>query len=312
MDSNSIPDPGNRAVRDDRLLAPTRWVSAAVVPVLAAAFVILYVFPDHTMRVWSWMVCPHMSAFVLGGGYASGAYFFARSSRAREWHRVGVGFVATTVFSSMLLAATILHWEVFTHDHVSFWAWLLLYVATPVLLPVLWANNRRTDPVTPGPGDVTVPRPLRIAAGVGGGLQLALAAAMVLWPTAVAARWPWVIDVATLRVLAAFVAFPAVTWLWMLFEHRWSSFRITQQTAVIGLGFILWGALRSPDEFRSDAWFMLYVAAVTVAVVLNAAMYVAMERRARRSAPSLPPPPVPGPVPPTGASDVARVLEPVG
>ncbi len=266
---------------DDRLLATTRWVARAVVPVLGAAFVILYLLPDHTMTLWSWMVCPHMSAFVLGGGYLSGAYFFTRTSQAREWHRVGVGFVATTVFSAVLLAVTVLHWDVFAHDHVSFWAWLLLYGSTPLLLPVLWANNRRTDPRLMAAGDVRVPRPVRVAVGLGGAAQLALAAAIVLAPEAMADVWPWVVDVPTLRAMAAFVAFPAVTWLWFLVEDRWSCFRITQQTATLGLALILVGALRSPAEFRGEGWFVAYVGSVTVAVALNVALYVVMERRAR-------------------------------
>ena len=54
------------------------------------------------MQLWAWMVCPEMSAYVIGGGYLAGAYFFARTSGGREWHRVGVGFLATTVFASML------------------------------------------------------------------------------------------------------------------------------------------------------------------------------------------------------------------
>lgn len=283
MRPTSAPNSEPPTTADDRLLAPTRWVSRAVVPVLGAAFVILYLLPDHTMTLWSWMVCPHMSAFVLGGGYLSGAYFFTRSSTAREWHRVGVGFVATTVFSTMLLAVTVLHWDVFTHDHVSFWAWLLLYGATPVLLPVLWMNNRRTDPRRLAAGDVRVPPRVRIVVGVGGGAQLALAGAILLRPEAMADVWPWVVDVPTLRAMSAFVAFPAVTWLLFLVEDRWSCFRITQQTATLGLALLLVGALRAHAEFRSGGWLLAYVASVTVALALNVGLYVAMERRARRT-----------------------------
>ncbi len=270
--------------RDDRLLAPTRWVSTGIVPVLGAAFVILYLFADRTMQLWAWMVCPEVSAYVIGGGYLAGAYFFTRTSRAREWHRVGVGFVATTVFASLLLLVTVLEWEVFNHDHVSFRAWLLLYVVTPVLLPVLWRNNRRTDPgrSAPAPGDVRVPHPVRLLVGLGGALQLALAAVIVVSPETVVDAWPWSVDVATLRVMGAFVAFPAVTWLCFLFDDRWSSFRITQHTATIGLVLVMLGAVRSRGEFRDDGRFWTYLAVVGVAVALNVVLYVAMERRARR------------------------------
>src|SRR5919202_2423008 len=218
-------------MKDDRLLAPTRWVAMAVIPVLAAAFVILYFFPTRTRQLWAWTIHPSMSALIMGAGYLAGAYFFTRVSRAREWHRVGVGFVATTLFSTLLMITTVLHWDRFNHDHVSFWAWLLLYASTPVLLPILWAKNRRTDPGAPSATDATVPLPLRITVGLGGGLQLAFAAVMFLRPDVAAKAWAWPLGPATSRSISAFVAFPAVTWFCFLFDSRWSSFRITEQTA---------------------------------------------------------------------------------
>jgi hypothetical protein len=55
--STGIADWYRRAVggaateRDDRLLAPTLWTAVLIVPVLVAAFVILYLFPAHTHRL---------------------------------------------------------------------------------------------------------------------------------------------------------------------------------------------------------------------------------------------------------------------
>jgi hypothetical protein len=270
-------------LRDDRVLRSTRWVSVAVIPVLTAAFVILYLFPGSTMRLWGWMVCPHMPALVLGGGYLAGAYFFTRAWRSRACHEIGVGFIATTVFSAVLLLVTALHWDVFNHDHVSFWAWMALYVTTPVLLPILIVKNRRTDPVTPAPGDVQVPRRLRLIAGAGGALQLGFASWVLVAPDAAARVWPWVTDAATLRSISAFIAFPAVTWFCFLCDGRWSSFRITQQTATLGLALLGLGALRSRVEFRTEGHFLLYVALVGTALVLNLALVVIMERRRRRA-----------------------------
>ncbi len=277
-----LPLAADRApeVHDDRLLAPTRWVSAAVIPVLTAAFVILYLFPGSSMRLWGWMVCPEMSAVLMGGGYLAGAYLFTRVVREREWHRVGVGFLATTVFASLLMITTVIHWPRFNHDHVSFWAWLVLYASTPLLLPVLWARNQRTDPRTAARPDAVIPRRLRLAVGVGGALQLGVAAVMFLRPDVAASWWPWELEPATSRSLAAFVAFPAVTWVCFLFDDRWSSFRITQQTATIGLALIGLGAVQVLEDFRSGAWLALYLASVGVAVALNVALHVSMDRRA--------------------------------
>ncbi len=270
-------------MKNDRLLAPTKWVAMGVIPVLAAAFVILFFFPERTMQLWSWMVCPSMSALIMGAGYLAGAYFFTRVARAREWHRVGVGFLATTVFSTLLMITTIVHWDGFNHDHVSFWAWLLLYATTPVLLPILWIKNRRTDPGAPWVVDTTIPRGLRIAVGVGGLLQLAFAAVMFVAPDVATEAWAWPLEPATSRSISAFVAFPAVTWFCFLFDSRWSSFRITEQTATLGLMLIGIGAVRARAEFRTDTWFLLYMVGLVVALILNIALHRAMDRRARQT-----------------------------
>jgi hypothetical protein len=271
--------------RDDRLLAPTRWTAAAVIPVLVAAFVILYLFPGNTTRLWGWTIRPEMSAQVMGAGYLSGAYFFGRAARTSDWHRVGPGFLATTVFAGLLLVTTVLHWDRFNHDHVSFWAWLALYGTTPFLLPWLWARNRRTDPGTPSPDDVRVPGPLRVAVGVGGAAQLAVAAVMFGWPHLAARAWPWALDAATSRSLSAFVAFPAIAWLWFLVDDRWSSFRITEQTATIGLALIALGALRRRGELRAAGWNAeLFAVALALALALNVALMVALDRRSRPGA----------------------------
>ncbi len=269
--------------RDDRVLAPTRWVSAAVVPVLVAAFVILYAFPSRTDRLWGWTVRPEMSALIMGAGYVSGAYFFVRAATVREWHRVGVGFVATTVFASMLMVTTLLHWDRFNHDHVSFWAWIALYFSTPFLLPWLWATNRRTDPGgPPTSGDVSVPRPLRWVIGAVGAAVLAFAAVMFVQPDHVVDAWPWPLTTATARSVSAFLAFPAVTWLWFLFDERWSSFRVTQQTAGLGMFLIGVGAIRARGEFASGATVAVYVGALVAGLLFVVALQVVMDRRARR------------------------------
>jgi hypothetical protein len=271
--------------RDDRVLAPTRWVSAAIVPVLVAAFVILYLFPARTRQLWAWTIHPRMSAMIMGAGYVSGAYLFVRAATVKQWHRVGVGFVATTVFTSILMVTTLLHWDRFNHDHVSFWAWLLLYFTTPFLLPWLWATNRRTDPGVIAAGDLAVPRPLRLLMGTVGALILAFVTVMFVWPAAVIDVWPWQLTPTTARSVSAFLAFPAVTWLWFLFDERWSSFRITQQTAGLGMFLIALAALRAGDEFTSGAAQAFYVGALAAALAFVVLLHVVLDRQAARHAP---------------------------
>ena len=241
-------------VRDDTVLKTTRAVSAVIVPILIAAFVILFLFPGQTRTLWGWEIRSRMSCMFMGGGYLAGALFFARAARAREWHRLGPGILATTLFATLLGVATFLHWPEFNHDHVSFWAWTALYVATPLLLPFLYVRNRVYDPGTPGPEDVPVPAWIRTSMTLLGGGQLLFALTLYARPSLFLEHWPWPLTTLSARSLAGFAAFPAATYLAFAFERRWSALRWPFETAIAGLVLVGLGAARSTGGFRSGAW----------------------------------------------------------
>ena len=97
----SFKQAGRRSVveRDDRVLRTTRVLSMVIVPFLLVAFVVLFVFADHTKRLFAWPIKPQMSAMVLGSVYLGGAYFFVRAATVTQWHRVksGDAFLAVDV-----------------------------------------------------------------------------------------------------------------------------------------------------------------------------------------------------------------------
>jgi len=282
------PGPPPEVQRDDRVLAVTRAVSVAIVPILTAAFVILFFFPGQTRALWGWTIKSRMSAMFIGGGYLAGALFFARAARATEWHRLGPGFVATTVFATLLGVATFAEWDQFNHGHISFWAWVALYVATPLLLPWLYLNNRSHDPRTLQPGDVTVPRGIRTALGALGGAQLAFAVALFVRPSLFQARWPWPLTPLTARTVAGFAAFPAVAYLAFAFESRWSALRWPFETAIVGVAFIALAAVRSSGDFRPGAVAWAWRAGLVVAEVFLVGVWLAMRRREERARAPLP------------------------
>jgi hypothetical protein len=265
-----------RAALDDRVLPTTKVVSAGIVPVLTAAFVILYLFPSRTDRLWAWTIPSHMTAMLMGGGYLAGALFFARAARSRRWHRLGPGFLATTLFTTMLLAATVLHWDEFDHGHVSFWAWLALYVVTPPLLPLLWVRNRRHDPGTAEPGDRLVPAALaRVVAGVGAA-QIAFALVLFARPSLFLSRWPWPVSPLSARVVAAFAVFPAVVYLSFARERRWSALRWAFETAIAGVALIGVAAVQARGEFRHGGRTMAWRVGLPLALVALGAVWWAM------------------------------------
>jgi hypothetical protein len=271
--------------RDDRVLAPTRWTAIGIVPVLTAAFVILFFFPGNTKDLWAWTIKPTMTPMLMGGGYLAGAWFFIRVARSRQGHRALPGLVGTTVFTTLLLLSTILHWDKFNHGHVSFWTWLALYVATPLLLPLLWFNNRRTDPGSPGAGDALMPDPLRAVVGTLGTVQLVFALVMFVDPSLAVRHWPWMLTPLTARTIAAFMSFPAVSAALALTDRRWSSFELPVQASTIGIALILVATVRASDQFKGSATGYAAVLVVTVAALV--ALQVAMHRRARATIVSL-------------------------
>jgi hypothetical protein len=271
---------------DDRVLPVTRGVAVAIVPILTAAFVILYLFPSRTQQLWAWTIQSQMTAMFLGGGYLAGAYYFVRVARERRWHRIGVGIPAITLFATLLGVTTFVDWDGFNHGHVSFWAWTALYVATPFLLPWLWFRNRSMDPGTPEAGEGLVPPPVRVVMVVAGALQLAMAVALFVRPSLFFDVWPWPLTPLTAHALSGFVAFPAVVYLSFLWDRRPSSFRVPIEMVIIGLVLIGIAAARASGEFEGGAfivwgWRVGLVVALALLVALR--LLVLNRPRARSS-----------------------------
>ena len=146
-------------VRDDRMLPATRWAALIVFFILVPAAAILWVAPDRTGDLWAWMIQPELTPIFLGSGYGAGAYFFWRTYRAERWHPSSPGVLGASVFAGLMLIATGIHWDRFNHGDapalaaVAFYAWTIVYIASPFAVFAIWWRNRATDPREPAAGD---------------------------------------------------------------------------------------------------------------------------------------------------------------
>ena len=195
-------------------------------PFLLVAFPLLYLFPNDTGNLWAWEIRPSMTALIMGAGYIAGAYFFVRVARATRWHRVHLGFLPITAFTTFLGIATFIYWDRFDHDHVAFWIWTGLYVTTPFLVPLAWLRNRSTDPGTlEGPTTATC----QIASDRSS-RPPGCCSSRSPWPSSprrrrwsTSGRGSWTpLGAAT---LGAWFALPAVTAFMMGVDGRWSAIR---------------------------------------------------------------------------------------
>lgn len=245
--------------RDDRVLAYTRGLSLFIVPFLVVAFVILYLFPGHTARLWSWTIPVTMTSMVLASAYIGGAYFFVRVACSHAWHEVATGFLAVTTFATLLGVATLLHWDKFAHSHLAFWLWAGLYFTAPFLVIGAWLANRRyAAPVAAG--DVLLRPVERAVTGAVGVLALVTGAVMFVAPDTMIGLWPWALTPLTCRVMGATLCLGgAGAGVWV--DPRWSAVRLMVQVEALMLALMLLAAVRAHAELvtgRALAWPLLF------------------------------------------------------
>jgi hypothetical protein len=258
-------------VRDDRVLPTTRALSVVLVPILVAAFVILYGFPGDTGRLFAWTISPRLTPMVLGSAYLGGAWFFVRVTRERRWAAVGAGFLAVCLFATLLGIATVLHWDRFNHGHVAFWLWATLYfVAPPLVLAAWFANSRVAAPARPD--ERRIGPVARAVIAIGGGLALVQGLVLFAFPSVMIPLWPWQLTPLTCRVVGAIFCLGSAG-LVVVRDPRWERLRLLVEVAIVMLTLMLVGGLRARGDLHADrllTWLLVvgFVAALIGAVHL--------------------------------------------
>jgi hypothetical protein len=270
-------------LNNDRADFATRVVAGVVVPILVVAFLILTFTPEQTGQRFAWAISPSMTAAFMGAGYLGGAYVFLRVALGDPWVQVKHGFPPVAAFTTIMLVATVLHWQRFDLGHFPFQLWLLLYVVTPVLIPYLWWRNRSKDTGLVLPGEVLVPAVARwalLVAGVGFAIFSALG---LFAPQVLIDLWVWPLSPLTARIMAGWFGLLAVGGLTIGRELRWRAWRVGLVSIALWHGLVLVAALANSADFPAGLlnW---YVVLVFISVVGMAGLYVSLERKRLSSA----------------------------
>ena len=266
--------------RDDRVLKPTRLLAAFIVPFLLVAFVALYFFPGSTKDYFAWDVQPDITPMIMGAGYIAGAYFFTRVVFEQRFHRVHVGFLPVTAFTIFMAAGSFLHLDRFLQDHVAFWIWMGLYVTTPIVVPLAWIVNRRTDAGTPEPGESRLSSSIRGALLGVGAVQTIVALVLLLSPSTMIDAWPWMLTPLTAQTLGGWFALPGITAIMMGLDGRPSAIHITLQSQAIGLALILVATARAWSSIDTSSALAYVFVGGLGGLLLG---LLALERYTRRS-----------------------------
>jgi hypothetical protein len=222
----------------------------------------------------------------MGAGYLGGAYFFLRvgygrrgyhgrvgagegkdssytvSGSAARWHQVHLGYLTVTLYTIIMLLATLLHWDKFITNNWPFWVWLVLYVVTPLLVPLVWLINRHRDPRLPEPGERLVPRWLRGLMAVSGAVLFAASVIAFIWPDFFITIWPWTLTPLTARILAGWHAILGVGAIVLASDNRWSAWTVPMQSIAIWYGLLLLALFWHQAELGTAGlmnWYTFFV-----------------------------------------------------
>ena len=233
--------------RKSDVLPLTRVTAALLLPFLLAAGSLLYIWPDRTAENFAWTIMPPATALVMGAGYFSGLYFFARATTADRWGSIALGFPPIAVFAWLAGVTTILHWDRFHHDHISFFAWATLYAITPFIVPGLWLFNRSRSAPLLGQNLSMIPAPAAGALGAAGLGVLLTGAALFIFPEAMIPVWPWTLSPLTARILGSFFILVGLVDLSIAADRRWAAVRLVLESQLVGLALMLLAVPRALD-----------------------------------------------------------------
>jgi hypothetical protein len=269
--------------RADRIYPFTKFVAVLLGSVVLFAFIVLYFFPTRTKQLFAWPIAPPMTAMFMGASYANGAIFFACVLFGRSWHRVWAPHVGVFVFATLLLIATFLHWDRFTHGHPVFYIWVLIYVVAPILTPIALLTNWREDQGQPDERDAIVPLVLRVIWLIPGILFLIAALYAFIKPTWLIPMWPWKGTPLTMRVIVSFYSMLGVAVVAVFREPRWSAWRIGLSGVIVWHALTILAALLRQGDFKAGLFHGWWFAFETLLLAAAALTFIAMESHVGRS-----------------------------
>ena len=208
---------------------------------------VLYFFPSDTEAYFAWTIRQPLTPVYMGASYFAGIGNLL-AIRANRWSLARVQVPAIIVFSFLMLVATLLHIPIFNWSHLIAWAWLAVYVVSPVAALVLFLQMEREfqSPAFESKRLPALFSPVMLTFTI---LYGVLGLLLFLLPNQMAALWPWSLTPLTSRVIGGWW-FSGAALQFMLAKQE------TLHTAQVGLfanllvtSLLLIGALLHWNDF---------------------------------------------------------------
>jgi hypothetical protein len=206
------------------------WMAVEVFFGLAAISTV-FLRPQDTENSFAWPIQPTVMAAALGAFYLSSALIFVLPLFATRWQQVRVMVLPSAAFSTVMLAATVLHWDKFSVGTFPFLIWFASYVLPPPIFVGLYLwHQRDAAPVGVGVRTPIVPW-IRSLLGVNGAALSALALIVFAVPDLLISVAPWEFTPLTTRALCGWLLAVGLLQVSMAWEGDW--FRARLATAML-------------------------------------------------------------------------------
>lgn len=178
----------------------------------------LLLFPTRTDTLFFWEIRPPLNAALFGALYLGGAIIVGWVTYQGRWEPARFLVPILVSAGALIAITTLLHLDRFAPG-VRLAYWLVVYIGAPLLAVLFYVQHERRganwtviEPVAPATRTTAI--------GVGGLLVVA-GVAILIWPAAVVARWPWPISPLMLRIFASWFSAFGVGMLCFIVERDW-------------------------------------------------------------------------------------------
>lgn len=262
------------------LLKATKIVLWGAGALAVVAGPVLFLFPDDTGSYFAWKIGNPLTPNFMGANYLAGAGA-VWAAIINRWSVTRVIMPAIIVFGVTQLVATLLHLHILKWHHPTAWAWLAVYIVSPigaVWVAVLEERRYRSEPA----GGPLVPALATKALRAFALASAVIGLALFIAPTTVGDIWPWSLTPLTARVIGGWYLSGA-TLQWMLSKTRHVETARVGMLGTIGvISLQLIGAAINHSHFDGPSWAVaLYIAyAALLGIVTLWAWSPALGRRA--------------------------------
>jgi hypothetical protein len=255
------------------LILEFRLLFYSILGVIIPFGALLYFFPGGTDTYWTWPIPEPRSAMLIGAAYLGAILYYVAALHQNDWQQMENGLGGLIIFSLVLLAATMVHWDAFKPYHPITLVWLAFYYGGPFLVPIFYRLQIDRMGVADDEGVKLAPavRAWLIGRGVFYGLLTLLG---FTFANAIAAGWPWSIQPLEVRVFVGQIAL--VSWGGLIAMRRrwawpWHRLGVLSAGAIGALQLV--GLLTGPTAYQVSSPLgavlpVMFAEWLTVAVVL--------------------------------------------